>query len=111
MAETDLHEAVARIQASRGYRNLVRAYRCLAIGLIFGLLVLLSALIRFLPLTITLFAVAAAAIAAGVALGWAGMITLWVDRLMPRGGTNRHRTMMREMWRDVIRPVQRNRRE
>ncbi|MEH1055984.1 hypothetical protein V6U89_12320 [Micromonospora sp. CPCC 206171] len=111
MAETELDKAVAGIQASRGYRNLVWAYRCLAVGLIFGLLVLVSALVRFLPLTMTLFAMAAVAIAAGVGLCWAGMIKLWSDRLMPRGGTNRHRALMRELWRDVIKPVQRNRRE
>jgi protein-S-isoprenylcysteine O-methyltransferase Ste14 len=107
VAETELDKAVARIQGSRGYRNLVWAYRCLAVGLVFALLVLVSALVRFLPLTMTLFAVAAVAIVAGVALASAGMIKLWADRVMPRGGTNRHRAMMRELWRDVIKPLQR----
>ncbi|MEV4658161.1 hypothetical protein [Micromonospora sp. NPDC049301] len=111
MAGTELDKAVAQIEASRGYRNLVWAYRCLAVGLIFGLLVLVSAVIRFLPLTMTSFALAMVAVATGVGLAWAGMIKLWADRLMPRGGTNRHRALMRALRRDVIKPVRRNRRE
>ncbi|MBE1486232.1 hypothetical protein [Plantactinospora soyae] len=107
MAETELNMAVARIQSSGGYRNLVRGYRCLAVGLVFGLLVLVSALVRFLPLTIALFAVAAVAMAAGVALCWTGMIRMSRDQLMPRGGTNRHQALMRGLWRDVIKPAQR----
>ncbi|MDW5327247.1 hypothetical protein [Plantactinospora sp. KLBMP9567] len=107
MAETELDKAVARIQRSGGYRNLVWGYRCLAVGLVFGLSVLVSALVRFLPLTITLFAVAALAVAAGVALCWTGMIRMSRSQSMPRGGTNRHRALMRGLWRDVIKPVQR----
>ncbi|MFI6262852.1 hypothetical protein [Micromonospora sp. NPDC051006] len=109
VAETELDRAVARIEGSRGYRNVVWAYRCLAVGLVSGLLVLVSVVFRFLPLTLTLFAVALVAITAGVGLCWAGMIKLWADRLMPRGGTNRHRALMRALWRDVIRPVRRGR--
>lgn len=106
---TGLDEAVERIQGSGGYRSLVWGYRCLAVGLIFGLLVLVSTLVRSLPVTMTLFAMAALAVAAGVCLCWAGMIKLRLDRLMPRGGTNRHRALMRGLWRDVIKPVQRDR--
>ncbi|WP_422742717.1 hypothetical protein ACN27B_30180 [Micromonospora sp. WMMD754] len=111
VAETGLDEAVARIRSSGGYRSLVSGYRCLALGLVFGLLVLLSTFVRSLPVTVTLFVVAVLGIAAGVCLCWAGVIKLRVDRLMPRGGTNRHRALMRGLWQDVIRPVQRNRHE
>ncbi|WP_157743167.1 hypothetical protein [Micromonospora coriariae] len=108
VATTGLDEAIARIQGSGGYRSVVWGYRCLAVGLIFGLLVLVSTLVRSLPVTMMLFAMAALAITAGVCLCWAGMIKLRVDRLMPRGGTNRHRALMRGLWRDVVKPVQRN---
>lgn len=111
VAATELDRAVARVQGSGGYRSLVWGYRCLATGLIFGMLVLVSALVRCLPVTMALFAMAALAVAAGVGLCWTGMIMLRVGRLMPRGGTNRHRALMRGLWRDVLEPVQRDRRE
>ncbi|MGC4896950.1 hypothetical protein [Micromonospora sp. DT31] len=106
---TGLDEAVAQIRASGGYRSLVVGYRCDSVGLVFGLLVLVSTVVRSLPVTMTLFAMAALGIAVGVCLCWAGVIKLRVDRLMPHGGTDRHRGLMRGLWRDVIRPVQRNR--
>ncbi|MFI7217944.1 hypothetical protein [Micromonospora maritima] len=109
VAATALDDAVARIRASGGYRSLVSGYRCLAVGLAFGLLVLVSTFVRSLPVTMTLLAMAALGIAAGMCLCWAGMIKLRVDGLMPHGGTNRHRALMRGLWRDVIRPVQRTR--
>lgn len=111
MGATGLDEAVARIRASGGYRCLVSGYRCLAIGLVVGLLVLVSTFVRSLPVTMTLFVIAALGIAAGVCLCWAGVIKLRVDRLTPHGGTNRHRALMRGLWQDVIRPVRRNRHE
>jgi hypothetical protein len=86
---------------------LVWAYRCLPIGLLFGALTAASALVRIMPLTVTLFATAFVTMGVGLILGWTGMLMLRIDGLMPSGGTNRRRVMMRSFWRDVAGPVRR----
>jgi hypothetical protein len=107
MREPGLEQAVNRIRSSRPYKTLVWAYRFGAIGLIFVLLTVASIPFRSVPVAETLFAVAfVAATIAGVGT-WIGLLALYGQKLMPRGGTNRHRELMKAFWKDVA-PIRRS---
>ncbi|MGN9774661.1 hypothetical protein ACTMS0_02585 [Micromonospora sp. H33] len=104
---TEAEEAVDRIRATPAYRLLVIGYRCLPLGLLmWGVGVAVVALWSLKPpLVFIPFVVAIGTVLAGVVAVWAGLLTLYARRLMPRGGTNRHRALMKVLWRDVIAPV------
>ncbi|SCG38031.1 hypothetical protein [Micromonospora coxensis] len=102
MAEVD--KAVERIRVTWAYRLLVVGYRCLLLGpLMMGLTIGAIALWSLKPPLVWVpIAITFGTVFAGVAAGWVGLATLYVRRLMPRGGTNRHAALMKTLRRDVM---------
>ncbi|MEH0935997.1 hypothetical protein [Micromonospora psammae] len=109
MAEVD--KAVERIRASGAYRLLVIGFRCLPLGAVLtgGAIGVVALWSLKPPLVFVPVVIAFGTVFVGVASVWAGLLTLYVRRLMPRGGTDRHAALMRALRRDVLAPVRRGR--
>lgn len=105
MSNSDLDKAVEKVRRTWGYRALVFAYRCLAVGLVGAALTAASVLLRSGPVTLTLAVPTGIAVWLGVGLNWVALWKLHSSGVMPRGGTNRHRALMRAFWRDVAPPL------
>ncbi|SIQ13846.1 hypothetical protein [Micromonospora avicenniae] len=108
---TEVDKAVERIRVTGAYRLLVIGYRCLPLGaVVMGVAIGVVALWALKPpLVFVPFVIALGTVFIGVASVWAGLLALYTRRLMPRGGTNRHKALMRALRQDVTAPVRRRR--